>query len=341
MKQKRFLWHAGAWTLYGIYFFIVNALGNNDLRVITVLYTLPIFMLVYYGISFALNNLLFNRKYFFALLMAIGVYVLVWVLVYQLTQPQSLFAWIYKDYRTSANVFELRMFIQTYLKLVGNFTILALLKYQFKLRGIWEKRESQERSNRRKYEYTALAQQIPSHLLANAFQSLEGQFALVFPQMRHDLLQMYSLMNHFMISNNPQGPKTIILADEIKAAKQFIAIQKGFSGYSDEIMWKIKGDTETVTIPSTTLITLVSNVFKHGGVSDVQSHALIDIWVSKDEYIIQVENPLPKQGESKTKSHGIGLVNLKARLEFVFGDNVEFSHGATWGTYSVYIKVKL
>lgn len=336
--RKTLFRHTAAWTLYGFYFYTVNALGNRDLGIVTALCSMPLFMFVYYGISHALNVLLFNRRYLAAALTASAVYALAFAVLYLLSHPSSHWGSAFDEYMTGGD-FKLRMFAQTYLRLVGNFTIFALLGYQFRLRDIWKGRENRERSKRRRYEYTVLAHQVSPHMLANAFQSLDGQLARTLPQMRRAVLELYSLMNHFMASCDPNAPRTVLLSDEIRAARQFIAVEQGISGRSDGFLWELSGDMGSASVPATTLITLVGNVFKHGGISGEGPRGRISIRAGRDGFGIRVVNPLGGPAEGRQQGHGTGLANLRGRLEFVFGNNFELWYRPHGGTYIVELQV--
>src|SRR5690606_3432101 len=104
--------------------------------------------------------------------------------------------------------------------------------------------------------------------------------------------------NHFMESCDPSAPRTVVLSQEIQAAKRFVVIQGGFSENEQPIDWNEAGDTTVVTIPSTALIALVSNVLKHGMLEKDSSKAVVQIQVEKYEYSIRISNPILAKGKS-------------------------------------------
>ena len=54
-KAGRTVRHAGFWLAYATYFYVVNRLGNQNLTFPTVIFSLPFFLLVYYGVGHALG----------------------------------------------------------------------------------------------------------------------------------------------------------------------------------------------------------------------------------------------------------------------------------------------
>ena len=135
-RYETILRHVGIWTLYAVYFFIVNKLGNSRLSILTVLISLPIFMFVYYGVSHSLNVYLYNRRYVGAILMLVFIYGVAFLTVYFSTYGWGGASGLYSDYFTARSNFDARKFMQSFLMLIGNFSIFAFLEYQYSPKSV-------------------------------------------------------------------------------------------------------------------------------------------------------------------------------------------------------------
>lgn len=227
--------------------------------------------------------------------------------------------------------------MQTYLLLISNFSVFAILNYQYRLRLRANQKEQEQRVRRRRYEYTVLSQQVSPHLLANVFQSLQHQLRNDFPELCEQIMELYQLMRYFMNASLPEGPASVLLADEIHASRRFIRVYDQFFAKESTFLWKVTGNTYGATIPATGLVTLVSNVFKHGDPFDTTAPPVVRVSVNRDGYILAICNRISRR--RAVESHGMGLVNLRRRLRYVFGDKFELFHQLSGEIYQIRLTV--
>ena len=94
-----------------------------------------------------------------------------------------------------------------------------------------------------------------------------------------------------------------------------------------DISFDIDGEVTGQQLPPALLITLIENAFKHGvNKSGVNNYVHIELKVSDKDIELHVENPLYSQGKIR-EVEGIGLVNLKKRLDLIFGDAYKLNVG--------------
>lgn len=330
--------HIGCWTLYAVYFFIVNKLGNTRLSILTVVISLPVFMFVYYGVSYSLNVHFNNRRYVGAIRILLFVYGIAFLTVYFSTYGWGGGFGFYSEYLTAGSNFDWRKFMQSFLMLIGNFSIFAFLEYQYRLKVRSNQREQAERMWRQRYEYITLAQQVSPHLLANVFQSLEHQLSKIPPELGKQIDELYNLMQYFMNSSLPDGPSSVILAEEIQATQRYIGIYEELYAKKSSFIWEITGNTGGATIPATGLVTLVSNVFKHGDPFNSSTPPTIRISVNRGGYTLSVSNRVTPR-KNLQESHGVGIENLRRRLEYVFAEKFKLVNSLVDGNYQVHLAV--
>lgn len=330
--------HTVAWILYAVYFYIVNKLGNSQLSILTVLVSLPFFILIYYGVSYSLNVHLYHKRYLRAILTVFLVYGITFLGVYLSTHGWAARAALYSDYLSPSSSFNFQQLTQSFLLLVGNFSFFAFLGYQYRLKLVAIKKKQEERTKRERYEYTMLAEQVSPHLLANVFQLLEHQLKDLRLDAKDQVFELYNLMLYFMNSSRADGPASVLLADEIQATRRFIAIYERLAEQESAFQWEITGNTLGATIPATGLVTLVSNVFKHGDPFNPCYPPTVQVSVDRNGYTLVVCNKVTPREKTQT-SHGLGIDNLRRRLDYVFGDKFKLNNVLDGENYKVHLTV--
>ncbi len=337
--------HIGFWITYTFYFYLINWMGNPSLSFVTVLLSIPIFALIFYSLSYILDNYFARKLYLKALCWILLIYSIIAFILIAVNQDHFGLSLVYGHYLVKNKAFNPILFLQSYLILIGHFTFLAILGFQYRtrLKTLEEKNlemelRLDEKRLRQEYEYASLAQQVSPHMLVNVFQSWAYQIRSTQPTMAEQIDQMYLLMRYFMESNSSDTPRTILLDDEINMVKKYLQIESSISAKPLFISWNITGKLNGIMLPPTTLLTLIMNVFKHGDVYNQDNPVEIIIESNMDCVKIQVQNPVPKR-RPKFTSHGVGLNNLSRRLEMVFGKQFEFVYGLISDAFLVEIVI--
>ncbi|WP_099371181.1 histidine kinase [Sphingobacterium sp. 1.A.5] len=332
--------HAGFWLAYATYFYVVNRLGNQNLTFPTVIFSLPFFLLVYYGVGHALGTHFSRGRYAAAAGLVLAVYLAAFLGMLSLTHGVASHLGLFSEYFTSSPQFSMGKFLQNYLKLIGNFSIFAALGHQYRTKLASMEKEGRERESRLRFEYAALAQQVSPHLLANLFQSLDRQMSGGVPeQVRSGVMDLYGLMLHYMRASLPEGSRTVLLSEELGACRRFIQVNSSMSGREPTFRWELSGELSGAVVPPTTLLTLVENVFKHGDPYCPCLPPQIRVSVGRDLCTISVSNTCSK-GKPTPDGHGLGLANLRKRLHHVFQNRYQMVCSCHKGVHSVDITIE-
>ncbi|MCD7971373.1 MAG: histidine kinase [Candidatus Azobacteroides sp.] len=167
------------------------------------------------------------------------------------------------------------------------------------------------------FELKILHAQINPHFMFNVLNYL---YILVRkdPELAATLLLKYSDVLRYQLysTRNDMVP----LENEVQFLKDFIDVEK--FRWEDKLdvicSWDIEnGKTE---IPPLLLIPFVENAFKHVSRSTFQKGYIYISFKQKGKKIsLEVENSKSDKPVKKSKSNGIGLENIKARLEILYG----------------------
>jgi LytS/YehU family sensor histidine kinase len=132
------------------------------------------------------------------------------------------------------------------------------------------------------------------------------------------------------------------LEKEIRYIENYISFQK----LKDEKIININIDftdvDESIMITPLILIPFIENSFKHSKIEDV-SKGWIDIILKsdKEKIVFTVINSIPESDFRKDGSRGIGLENVKRRLELIYPDKHELHISEIENQFSVNLTIFL
>lgn len=314
--------------------FIFSLLYSGDTYWKTLQYTamnLPYQVLsVYLMIYVFFPKLLIPKKYLWFGLVAISALVMTTALHYSV----SLMIW--SDMREEG--INVRFWFSS-LVITGYTTALAL---GIKLLKYWNQRERyiQELSHARmEAELKFLKAQIHPHFLFNTMNNLYT-LALKRSKLVPEIIEKLSDLLRYM-AYEVSHPK-VALQDEIEQLKNYMALEKLRYGDKLELSFIINGPVEQVKIAPLLLLPFVENSFKHGVSGKLGSSWItISLDVQNNQLQFKVENSQPTRITDETGyTQGIGLKNVKRRLELIYKDQYDLKI-VNEDTHLVVLKIEL
>jgi len=130
----------------------------------------------------------------------------------------------------------------------------------------------------------------------------------------------------------------ISLDKEIDQIKRLIELQKLRFSKEDkiDIDFKIEGRTKSVLIPPMLMIPFVENAFKHGISLKAPSFIHIQLKVEPEILQLSIRNSCHDIPSRKNEfNSGIGLQNVKRRLELLYPNSHELTTRKTGDVYEV------
>lgn len=171
-------------------------------------------------------------------------------------------------------------------------------------------------------ELSFLKEQINPHFL---FNTLNNLYYLAYTKSENttEVIAKLSQMMRYMIyeTNHTQ----VALSKEIEYMQNYVSLERLRLSNQVPIQFKVEGDPSSVKIAPLILITFLENAFKHG-VNGNSQGAWVDLSIKVDQKkcTYKVENSKSNHVTSDTKS-GIGLQNVKRRLELSYPDHYELT----------------
>lgn len=180
-------------------------------------------------------------------------------------------------------------------------------------------------------ELTLLKNQINPHFF---FNTLNNLYSLIKkdPNIAQEYVLKLSDMMRFTIYDSKK--ETVILEDEINFLTNFIALQTGRYHKEIDVQFKQNIINLKTSIPPLLFIILVENAFKHG-VEKLLDKVFIHIELIENttELIFSIKNNFDEN--EQLKKEGIGLQNLKSRLNLLYPNAHKLTISSQNSIYSV------
>ncbi|WP_440053613.1 sensor histidine kinase [Pseudoalteromonas sp. T1lg65] len=136
--------------------------------------------------------------------------------------------------------------------------------------------------------------------------------------------------------------KWVTVDEEIALCKDYIGLEKWRFGTRLQVEWDIRGVTGKEQIPSLILQPLIENAVTHG-VEPSTTGAKIRIAIIKHQPFlnIAISNEVNAGGAVVYRGHGMGLSNIKKRLQLHFGGNIDFDVSSEAQSFTVKFSIPI
>ena len=165
-------------------------------------------------------------------------------------------------------------------------------------------------------ELSFLRGQVNPHFMLNVLNSMVLLARRKSDLLEPVLLELARLMNYMLYD---AGNQKISLEDEISYLRAYIDLQLLRFGDDVKVLFNTPESIPPRCVEPMLFIPLVENAFKHGIGLVTEPIILIEIHTCENRISIVVENKYnPQVRYQETRTQGIGLSNLRKRLELVY-----------------------
>jgi hypothetical protein len=194
-------------------------------------------------------------------------------------------------------------------------------------------------ANAQQAQLAALRYQLNPHFLFNALNSIS---ALIVTSRNEDAEQMTHKLSSFLRSSLNADPEELIpLEDELALTEEYLDIESVRFGERLDVDVDCSPGACEAMVPSFLVQPLVENAIKHG-VARSRGPTRIDITgsIEGDRLNISVANCVADgDGDAATASSGVGLANVRHRLEAVYGRAASLAAGREGDRYVATISI--
>lgn len=317
--RYRLLWHLLFWV---VVFFIywLNAAGfkgRYHQELLMNLYLLPVRMLATYTLIYMILPLATRKKEFVLFGIIVSLHALLYgFLIYATYYFVNPFPDFY-DF-SKQPLFNPAKILT---KAVSDYVIpvIAAAILIFKKWYADEQNSKQLAQEKIAAELNFLKAQIHPHFLFNTLNNLYALTLIKSDKTPDIVLKLSDLLDFMIYKSNDEF---VPLSKELEIVEGYIELEK--MRYSDRLnlKYEVKGEAVNRQIAPLILLPFVENCFKHGASKD-RSNPVIHIQVNiEPEYLyLKAVNSVPVENKTgEPESNGIGLSNVKRRLELIYPD---------------------
>ncbi len=337
----RVMWHILFWiSIIATYTVIYgNFEDSYDKEFFWAMAYLPLKMMAtYFTLYFVIPRYFLQKKYIAAtILTTLAILVAAFIqrfLDYYVFYPIYNYEWL------SGGAWNVAKSLKTTLSIYPVVALAAFIKITKYFYS--EESKSQElRQEKLQAELNFLKGQIHPHFL---FNTLNNLYALTLKKSESSpevVLKLSELLSFMLYECNS---RTVSLSKEIKLIENYIALEK--IRYDDRltVSYETEGNVSQSEIPPMLLLPFVENAFKHG-----TSDSIDEVWVEIKVAIrnqtlslsVRNSNGHDDQKEEFEYQKGIGLTNVRRRLELLYNGNYKLDTEDNSDTYSVLLEIEL
>jgi len=237
---------------------------------------------------------------------------------------------------------------------IGIYPVVALTAF-IKVSKSWLRQDLEsERLRREKLtaELRFLRAQIRPHFLFNTLNNLYA-LTLKRSETAADVVLKLSDMLEYMLYEG--DVESVSLERELETVETYLELEKLRYGDRLDLTFEIIGDVTACSVPPLLILPLVENAFKHG-ISRQIDEGSIAIRVAAVDRVAEIEivNSVPVldesgagepgadkpgAGEPDTHETGIGLTNVRRRLDLTFEEAYELIAGRDGDMYRVHLRL--
>lgn len=316
LKNKAVLIHSLVWLVLLTVLFLINVREHPAHAVILILLYGALNVTIFYIHYFVVNPLLISTGRYWR---ALGYMTIVLVVSIVVKYGIALY---YDDvilqYRDSDGQRQILTSVQyTTAALISGLFFMLLSTAVYVISSNFKTREDRKSLETEKLnaELAFLRSQINPHFL---FNSLNNIYSLAYKKSEKTpeaILKLSEIMRYMLYESNED---LVLLEEEINYLENYIELQKLRFKEKVYVDLHVDIDEEGLRIMPLLLISFLENAFKHGVSTDELKPIRIDIGVQKRRLHFKAENA--KNQVNKDQTRGVGLTNLKRRLQLGYPD---------------------
>ncbi|HKI46269.1 MAG TPA: histidine kinase [Balneolales bacterium] len=337
LLQNRGVQYAIFWLVS--FLFLVNYFTQGyDIGLIDIVYTLLFHISLVFAVSinsfYLLPNYLAHEKYYkYSILLSGLIIISMWLNIFTF---QYLSDWIFPGYYFVSYYewWELLEFLIIY---VGLTSMLEFSKSWF--REMQVRREMAELEQERvQTELKALRSQINPHFLFNSLNHIYALSVRQSVQTSKAVLQLSELLRYAI---DHMDRDRVPLRKELEYVTQFIEWHKARIDHPERIAFTCAETPDKLQIAPLLLVVFVENCFKHGRLSRIDDRIIISVSLTDSTLKLITENSTDPDRELPAESTGLGLENVRRRLNLLYDERHHLDIQNTINRYRVSLTIEL
>ncbi len=311
---KKILLHILFWIVILAYYTWGHGLKNPMRSFINISFFLPGFFIMAYSLLyFLVPRYLLQRKFpaFFA-----GLIIVIAICMLYTTLAQN---FINNTEKLRGMVITQGGKISPYVGVGGMALSVKLLLYWYRQKMQTIEVEKQKTAA----ELQLLKSQLHPHFLFNTLNNLYSYTLEASPKAPEIVMKLTELLRFMILESNSLK---IPLKKEIKLLQNYISLEKLRYGDRLDLSVTISGEIDKYQISPLLLLPFLENAFKHG-TSKQLAKSWINLNISVEDSVMKFNlgnSTEPENNGGNSEIGGLGLQNVKRRLELLYNDKYTF-----------------
>lgn len=311
---------------YKLFDFKKNILNNSS-------YTAFVCGLVYINVHYLIPKFFLKKKYGFYFLIVIIILLLV-SYGYFLLENTIINDSVFEEF-VSTNEFAVQIdliypFVE-FMVTVGAISSIFIAFQQNQVREQLIQIEKQNISS----QLEVLKSQTNPHFLFNVLNTIHFLIYKNQEQASETLLKLSDLLRYQLYETSPE---LVSLQKELEQINNYIDLELMRTSKKLKFISNLNEQHANVKLPPFLLLPLIENAFKHSN-NTSERYICFYIKVSENQLFFETKNSIGK--ETSQKPGGIGLTNLKQRLELLYPQKHSFSIEKNDKEFTTYLKIDL
>jgi len=183
-----------------------------------------------------------------------------------------------------------------------------------------------------------LKSQINPHFLFNALNNIYSLMNSNSPNARQMLLKLSEMLRYVIYDSNE---KKVPLVKEISYIVNFVDFQKLKFEEEVNLTLDFQNVDGSLSVEPMLFIPFIENSFKHSRIEDVKNGWIaVKIQTEANKVIFILKNSVAETEYSKDTTGGIGIQNVKKRLELLYPGNYVLNIENTGSEFSIYLEIE-
>jgi sensor histidine kinase YesM len=339
-KKSEAILHVLIWIIFFTFPFLISG-GEREpmkLNFIIGVSLLPVF---FYAIIFYINYYLLIDRYWFTKYFVTFTLINLLFFVGGIIFIDAARDWLIVDRPAH---FKLASFsnkaIWNYSRVLISYVLTIGASVSIKMTKNWfafEDQKKQLENEQLKSELNGLKYQLQPHFFFNTLNNIYSLVDASPEQSKEALHQLSKMMRYLLYETEGE---TTTLSKELNFTRSYIELMKMRVPKHVKVSYDFPDHYKDVEILHLLFISLVENAFKHG-ISSQESFIEIRCEVSETKLTFSVRNSNYPKEELDRSGSGIGMGNLKKRIELQPGKNYQFKTAIEKGVHYAIIEVQL
>lgn len=329
--NQNLFWHSLAWLIVFLLPFIFSSEGTNHYNKYIYLNTLTklFWMLLFYtNTELLISKLIYKRKWFVFFISQLVLFSLI------MGVHKILFGFMIQNHSFNLIISSLHNIVPFL------FTVIISIAYKL----IWDKLKEnvllkEKQAENLKTELSFLRSQISPHFLFNVLNNIVALVRLKSDELEPTVLKLSSILQYMLYETDEEN---VSLSKEVEYLNSYIDLQKQRFGKKLNTQISFNIEENWSRIEPMLLIPFIENAFKHGFSNIQNPEIIITLTLKNNVLVFSVKNKFNENSEEiKDKTSGIGLANVKRRLELMYGVKHQLSINKLNGWFAVSLKLNL